>query len=73
MYSQKLTEQLWVPPILIFTGYQGSFSGVWCLAHEVYPSSPYSAKVRNEQSYTSASLICLYVMHGDNFTLLPFL
>jgi hypothetical protein len=39
------------------------------MGHNVDHSTPPSAKVKNGQSYTSASLICLHGVYRDNFTL----
>jgi len=41
------------PPSLPFNGYQGSSLGVKQTGHEVGPSPPSSAEVKNECSYTS--------------------
>jgi hypothetical protein len=49
-------------------GVGGSFLGVsnsWC---EINHLPPFSAEVKNEWSYTSAPLVCLYGLDRDKFT-----
>jgi len=53
------------------TGVFFSLSGLQQSAREADLSSPYSAKVTNEWSCTSASPVWFHGMHRDNF-LLPF-
>jgi len=45
---QKCPDQLWGPPSLLFKGYESSFLGVKRPRHEVNPSPPPHAKVKNE-------------------------
>ena len=55
---------LWGPPRLCSVG----VGTLLPMVHEAVPSSPSSTKVRNEWSYTSASLICLLVSTGTLIT-----
>jgi hypothetical protein len=50
---QKRPDQVWVPPSVLFSGYQGSFPIVKWLRHEVNHSPPSNAEVKNEWIYTS--------------------
>jgi hypothetical protein len=68
----KRPVRLWGPSSLVFNGYRGSFPGVKRPQREVDHSSPSSAVVRNEWSYTSAPPICLHGMDMDNSTFNPF-
>jgi hypothetical protein len=46
--SPKCPDQLWGPPSLLFSGYQGSFLGVKQLGHEVNHSPLSSAEVKSQ-------------------------
>jgi hypothetical protein len=54
---------------LLLNGYWHSFAGVMRPRHEVHPSPPRSAEVKNEWSYTSTPPISLHGVDGDNLTL----
>ena len=47
------------PPILLFSGYRCSLTGVKRLRRDVDHLPPLSVEIRNEQSYTSAPTVCL--------------
>ena len=68
---QNGPDSPWGPPILLFSGYRGSFPGVKLSGREVHHLS-YIAEVKNEWSCTSASSICLRGMDRDNFTIFTF-
>jgi hypothetical protein len=53
---------------LLSNGYWVSFPGVSKLKCEVDHSSPSSAEVKNEYSYTSTLPVCLYGVERDKFT-----
>jgi hypothetical protein len=58
------------PHRLIFNGYRGSFPGQKRLGHEVDSSSPSSAEVKNEWSYTSTPHIRLHGMDRKDLSFL---
>jgi hypothetical protein len=47
------------PPHL-FNGYRGYLSGIIRPERDVDHSPSYSAEVKNEESYTSTSIVCLH-------------
>jgi hypothetical protein len=51
----------------------GCYPGVKWPGHEVKYSLPFSAKVENEWSFTSAPPICLHGIDRKNFTFLTFM
>ena len=51
--SPRYPDLLWLPPSFQFYGYQGFSVDLKWLGHEVGPSPPPSAKIKNEWSYTS--------------------
>ena len=60
---QKHVDWLWVTPNLLFSRHRSSSLGL-----EFDHSSPSSAKVKNEYSYTSAPLVCVYWVDRNSFT-----
>jgi hypothetical protein len=64
----KRPDRLWGPPSLLFNGYRGTFPEVKWPEREVNHSSPSSAEIKNEWSYTSAPHICLHGMERESFT-----
>jgi hypothetical protein len=52
---------------LLFKGYRCSFLGVKRHRHDVDNSSPPSADVKNEWSYTSTPPICVHIVDRDQF------
>jgi hypothetical protein len=63
-----LISAFWCPPSLLFKWYRGSLTGVTWPRCEVGHALAPSAKVKNEQSYTSPPPIRLNGMDRDNFT-----
>jgi hypothetical protein len=55
----KRPDQLWGPTSPLFSGYSGSSSGIKRPGRDVDQSSPPSAEVKNEWSYTSTPIVCL--------------
>jgi hypothetical protein len=58
-FSPKCPYRLWVPPAPCSMGTEILFLGVKWLGCEVNQSSPFSAYVKNEWSYTSTQSVCL--------------
>lgn len=67
--STKCRDQLWGQLSPLFNGYWGCFPGVKWPGHEVDHWPPPSAKVKKEQSYTSAPPLYHHGMDWENFTL----
>jgi hypothetical protein len=61
--SPNHPDWLWGLPSFVFSGYQGSFSGVKSPGHDLDYTHPSSTKFENERSYISAPCVCLYGMH----------
>jgi hypothetical protein len=51
--SPKHPDQVWGPPSILFNRYMGFFLDVKQLGCQINHSSPASAEVKNEGSYTS--------------------
>jgi hypothetical protein len=66
--SPKCPDWSWDPPSQVFSGYLGYFAGVKQSEHEVNHSPPFSAEVKNEWNYTTATLICLLRVNMESFT-----
>ena len=66
--SPKCPYWLWDAPSLLFSGYQASFPGLKWPECEVNHSLPFSAKVKDEWSCTSALPLCLHGMDRENFS-----
>ena len=62
---QNNPDCLFGTPSLVFSGYPGSSIGVKWLGHDVNHSSPSSADVKNEWSYTFAPPLYLHGMDRD--------
>ena len=60
---QKCMDWLWGTPSLLLSGHWSPSLGL-----EFDHSSPSSAKVKNEYSYTSAPPVCLYWVDRNSFT-----
>ena len=63
----KCPDWLWRPSNALFNGCWGSFPGVKQPGHDVNQPYSSSASVKNEWSYTSAYLACLYGVNRENF------
>ena len=62
-------DWLWGPPILLFSGYWGSFLRVKGSGRDVDRPLSSNAKVKNEQSYITVYHVCVCVVDRDSFTL----
>jgi hypothetical protein len=69
--SPKCADQIWGPPSLLFSGCRCRFApGVKWPRHEANNSPAWSAKVRNERSFTSALLYAFMACTGTTPSLL---
>jgi hypothetical protein len=59
-------EWLWGPHSLLFSGYQGSFSGIKWPGYEIDHSPPSNAKLMS--GYIPLTLVCLHGMLRDKLT-----
>jgi hypothetical protein len=63
---QNHSDRLWDSNRLLTNGCRGTFRAVKRSALEVHHSTPSKAEIKNECSYTSARLILLHGVEGDN-------
>ena len=62
-----LPDRLWGPPILLFNGFRGFFSGVKRPGRNVDHTPSSSAEIENEWSYTSTPAMLLPGLDSGNF------
>jgi hypothetical protein len=68
MFYPECPERLWSPPVLLFVGYRGCFSGVKRYEREGDHSAPSTAYIKNERRYTITPPIRFQGVDGENFT-----
>jgi hypothetical protein len=67
-FSPKCSDWVWGQPSLLFSGYQGSVSGIKLPGHEIDNSSLSIAEVKNEWSCISTPPVCLHCMDREGYT-----
>jgi hypothetical protein len=63
----KMSDWLWGPPTLLFSGYQRSFLGLELQGYGIDHSPPSGTQVKNEWSYTSTPSIYFHGVGRDKF------